>query len=332
MAVTIKDIARVAGVSYGTVSRALNDSPRVKPETRIRIQRLAQEMGYEPSALGRGLATRRSKSLGVAVLDITDPFIAELVRAIDRVALDHGYSLILSHCGGDPERELAAIRLLRQRRADAIIVPDPRVADSLLLREPGDAPVVLINRRTYQYSVSTDNQAAARDAVRHLLSLGHTRIAYIGSCLNLTENPERLAGYQQALAEAGLAPPAEYLVEADGWPEGGQRAMRRLLALPHPPSAVFCFNDLTALGAIEAVRSAGLRVPDDLSVAGFDDIYLARYSSPPLTTVAQQSDRMARLAVEMALALIEGTPLPTDTTLPGRLVVRQSTAPPRAEL
>jgi LacI family repressor for deo operon, udp, cdd, tsx, nupC, and nupG len=330
MTISMKDIARVAGVSLSTVSRALADSPRVKLETRLHLQRLAKEMGYEPSAIARGLATKRTHSLGVVVMDITDAFVAELVRALDRAALDRGYSLILSHCGADPEREMAAIKLLRQKRVDAIIVADPRVAESYLpsLQESG-VPVILVNRRSYRYAVSTDNVSAARQAMEHLLRLEHRRIAYIGDVRNPEEDRERRAGYEQALTARGIPVEPALGVEGNGQPEGGRQAMMQLLSLPDPPSAIFCFNDLTAIGAMQAAQANSFHVPQDLSLIGFDDIHLASYLSPPLTTVGQPKERIAGLAVETALSLAEGKEPPTDRLLPGTLVIRGSTAPPR---
>jgi DNA-binding LacI/PurR family transcriptional regulator len=331
MQVSMKDIAKVAGVSLSTVSRALADSPRVKLETRRRIQALGKEMGYVPNAIARGLATKRTRTLGVVVMDITDPFIAEIVRALDKTALKYGYSIILSHCRADPQLELAAIRVLRQQRADGIIVPDPFVADASfpLLEEIG-VPVILVNKARYPCSVGTDNVDAARQAVNHLLDLGHERIAYIGDSGNREESLERQTGYKQALVARGVSPDPSLIIKSDDslWPKGGWQGIERLLNLPQPPSAVFCFNDLTAIGAIGAVHAAGLRVPDHLSVVGFDDIDLAPYLTPPLTTVAQQGEQIAQLAIEMIFNLLDGNELPGNTTLPGRLVVRGSTAPP----
>jgi DNA-binding LacI/PurR family transcriptional regulator len=205
MPLAMKDIAEAAGVTESTVSRALANSPRVKLETRRRIQHLAREMGYVPSAIARGLATKRTSTLGVVVMDIADPFIAEVVSALDGKARDCGYSLILSSCGTDPQREMSAIKLLLQQRVDAVIVPDPLVADSTLPQLEGiGVPVILMNRKHYAYSVRTDNLNAARLAVDHLLELGHRRIAYIGGSRRPEESLERQAGYRAALMARGI--------------------------------------------------------------------------------------------------------------------------------
>jgi DNA-binding LacI/PurR family transcriptional regulator len=327
MPVSMKDVATAAGVSLSTVSRALADSPRIKPETRTHIQQLAKEMGYLPNAIARGLATHRTFVLGVVVMDITDPLIVEIVRGIDHAAQGHGYSVILSDCGPDPERQLEAIQLLRQQRVDSIIVPDPIIGDSALpaLLETG-APVVLINRPQYRYSINTDNVAGARQAVSYLLDLGHRRIAYIGANRNPAESHERLTGYLEALAAYGLMSDTEFQVGPNDWSENGWQAMQALLTLSQPPTALFCFNDMTAIGALGAAHAAGVRVPEELSVVGFDDINLAAHFIPPLTTVAQQKERLAELAVSLALALIDDDAALAGQLIPANLVVRGSTA------
>jgi DNA-binding LacI/PurR family transcriptional regulator len=192
MPVTMDDVAKSAGVAISTVSRALADNPRVSIRTRKHIQKLARDMGYAPSAIARALATHRTWSLGVVVRDIVDPFLAELVQLIDAHALELGYSLILSHAGNDDHRELAAIQLLRQKRVDAIIMPDSSVSDSFLSKVADEStPVVLVSRLSYPYSIGTDNIAAAGMAVDHLADLGHHRMAYIGGLRCKTESDER---------------------------------------------------------------------------------------------------------------------------------------------
>jgi len=332
MAVSMQDIATAAGVSLSTVSRALAGSPRVAPGTRAQIQRLAYERGYVPSAIARALATRRTHSLGVVVMDITDPFISELVRAMDPVALDHGYTLILTHCGADPERELVAIHRLRQQRVDAIVVCDPSVADSSLpLLELAGVPVILVNRPSFRYAACTDNVQGAWQAGEHLLGLGHTRIGYVGWRRHEEQNRDRQAGLEQALCRRGLGLDPALVVDGDGWPEGGSRAVQHLLALTEPPTALFCFNDLSAIGAMEAAQASGWGVPDGLSVVGFDDIHLARYAHPALTTVAQPCNALAHRTVHMALDLIAGMEPSARAPLPARLVVRSSTDHPRPD-
>jgi DNA-binding LacI/PurR family transcriptional regulator len=285
-------------------------------------------MGYLPNAIARGLATNRTYTLGVVVRDIADPFIAEMVRTIDKTALDNGYHVILSNCDTDPERELVAIQGLWQKRVDGIIVPDIVVGDSSLplLKQIG-APIILVNRKNYQYAICTDNVTAAETGVNYLLSLGHKRVAYISGSQGRDDSLERQTGYQRALEQRGIEPDPSLIVKGDA-PRGGWHALERLIKLPQPPTAIFCFDDLTAMGAIAAARSLGLKIPEDISIMGFDDINLAAYLVPALTTIAQQKEKMARLAVEMILKLLSGEKITPQTRLPAHLVVRDSTASP----
>jgi DNA-binding LacI/PurR family transcriptional regulator len=327
MTVTMDDVAKAAGVALSTVSRALSNNPRVSVTTRTHIQKLAREMGYVPSAIARGLATKKTFTLGVVVRDIVDPFLAELVRLIDLHALELGYSLILSHSGNDERRELAAINLLRQQCVDAIIMPDSSVSDSFLSKvADGGIPVVLLNRTSYRYSIGIDNVNCGEMAVNHLLDLGHRRIAYVGGLRCKSESDDRESGYVRALEKRKLPVDLSLIALGDSWSDGGKECMRKLLNLGHPPTAVFCFNDLTAFGATSAIQSAGLRVPQDISVIGFDDIELSSVLYPPLTSIAQDKEQMAKLGVGMAHALATGKPASERTILPGRLVVRASTA------
>jgi LacI family repressor for deo operon, udp, cdd, tsx, nupC, and nupG len=332
MAVSIKDIARAADVSYSTVSRALNNSPRVRPETRQHIQQIAVEMGYLPSAVARSLVTRRTHTIGVVVSTITDLFFAEVIHAIEETALDYGYGVILANSGGEPQRELKAIRTVRERRVDGIILVSGCSSREDLCAEKGiDIPIVIINNVHQEHigcSVEVDNLGGATEATQHLLALGHRRIAHIAGPRREWDSIERQSGYEQALRARGLPLDPTLTVQGDNRPEGGIEAMRRLLALPTPPTAVFCYNDATALGAMRAARSAGLRIPQDLSIVGFDDIELAPYLEPPLTTIAQPKREMGEKAVQMILDLLAGDQAVQDCVLPSRLVVRGSTTPP----
>lgn len=332
--VSIKDIARAAGVSHSTVSRALSDSPLVNPQTKARIQRLAREMGYSPDARARSLVMGQTRTVGVVVTTIADPFAAQVVQGIERAAQDNGYTVILCTSGAEREREMAAVEMLRSKRVDAVIVTSSRVG--ALYQEHLEhigVPIVLINNHNeqgrYTYSVSVDNLHGGYMATSHLIQLGHQRIAYVSRPADIKSNQERQAGYQQALSQAGLPFDPALIVTGTGRVGGGERALPQLMALDPPPSAVFCYNDLTAIGLIHAARQHGLSVPRDLSVVGFDDILLASYISPPLTTVAQPMDEMGRRAVQMALALIPGGQAQvSDIVLQGRLVVRESTSRP----
>ncbi|MDY7039757.1 MAG: LacI family DNA-binding transcriptional regulator [Chloroflexota bacterium] len=332
MAVSIKDIAREAGVSHSTVSRALTDSPLVKDETKQRIHQLAREMGYSPSAIARGLVTKRTQTIGLVVTTVSDPFVAEVVRGIEETALDHGYNILLCNSNAQPQRELAAVSTLREKRVDGIIVSASRVGNLYLpmLAETG-VPIVLVNNEhsaSYAYSVVTDDEAGGRMATEHLLDLGHTRIGYISGPEMSSTSANRLRGYRQALQARDLTPDPKWTVPSNGGTRGGKEGMAHLLALSTPPTAVFCYNDMTAIGAMSVARRLGWTVPDQISVIGYDDIPFAAYTNPALTTVEQLKYDMGSLAMKMILDLLGGASSVEDVLLPARLIVRESCAPP----
>jgi DNA-binding LacI/PurR family transcriptional regulator len=315
--VSIKDIARAAGVSHSTVSRSLSDSRLVNPDTKSRIQQLARQAGYSPHAGARSLVMGRTRTIGVVVTTIADPFVAEVVQGIESAAYQHDLTVILATSGAQPEREIAAVTMLRSKRVDGIIITSSRVGalyrDDL---ERVGVPVVLINDhssqgRQYTFSISVDNRHGGQLATQHLISRGHRRIAR----------------YRQALAEAGLPDGAALVWPGDGLAASGQRALAALLERASPPTAVFCYNDMTAVGLLLAARERGLRLPKDLSVVGFDDIPFAAYVYPALTTIAQPKFDMGQRALAMVLALVKAgdTARSTvaDVVVQGNLVVRQ---------
>ncbi len=330
--VSIKDVARVAGVSHPTVSRALRNSPLVSRKTAERIREIATAMGYWPDAVARGLVTRRTGTIGVVVTTISDPFIGEVVSGIEDTANDHGYSVFLANSNADPTREIRVVQSFQQRRVDGILVAASRVG-ALYVPMLGQlkVPIVLINNQhpdEFVHSVVIDNISASISAVKHLVQLGHGRIAYIGDQYGFQSDTERCGGYRQALAAADIPFASELVVHGDGKPEGGLRAMERLLALPVPPTAVFCYNDMSAFGALRAIRSHGLRVPEDISLVGFDDLLITSYVEPPLTTIRQPKRTMGRMAMEILLKLFSGEPCESNIRIDGELIVRDSTAAP----
>jgi len=333
MRVSIKDIAEVASVSHSTVSRALSDSPLVKAETKARIQRLAHEMGYTPDAIARSLVTRHTRTVGIVVTTITDPFVAEVVQGVEDTAQQNNYSVILASSASEPERELAAVEMLRAKRVDGVIVTSSRVGALYLEHlEHFGVPVVLVNNHNkqsgrYTFSVSVDNQHGGHLATAHLIQRGHRRIGYVSGPADHSDDAERLAGYCLALDESGITFDPALVVHGNGRLDGGERALRTLVRLAEPPTAVFCYNDMTAIGLISAARQTGLSVPEDLAVVGFDDIPLAAHVYPPLTTVAQHQRDMGRQAMNMALALMaaDDSTMPfSDVVVKGRLIVRAS--------
>jgi DNA-binding LacI/PurR family transcriptional regulator len=330
--ISIKDIARAANVSHATVSRALRNSPLVNAKTSAAIRKIAAERGYTVSAVARSLATSRTRTIGVVVTSIADPFVGEVVSGIEEFALSHNYSVFLTSCHADPVRELRAVESLRERRVDGILVNSSRVGALYLpVLAELKAPIVLINNQhpgAFVFSVAIDNLDAARSATRHLVKLGHRRIGYIGNQFGLQADTDRFAGYRQILEEADIGFQPELIVHANGSPEGGMQGAARLLSLPTPPTAIFCYNDMTALGAMRTARDRRLQIPFDLSMVGVDDLFLASFTDPPLTTVQQPKQQMGQTAAQILLELLAGGKPASHVTLPGKLIVRQSTAPP----
>jgi DNA-binding LacI/PurR family transcriptional regulator len=330
---SIKDIARLADVSHSTVSRALQGSPLVNTKTAEKIQRIARESGYRASAVARGLVTRKTRTIGIVVTSIADPFVAEVVSGIEQSANDNGYSIFLADSNADPDRETNVVRSLAERRVDGIIVTASRVGALYVpMLSEMMVPIVLVNNQhpgSFVHSIMIENAAASREATRHLIKLGHRRIAYLGDQFGYQSDTERCAGYREALRQAGLAYQEQLVVHGDGKPEAAIAAMENLLTLPEPPTAVFCYNDMSAIGALRAIRLRGLRVPEDISLVGFDDLFVACYTHPRLTTVRQPMRRMGLLAMESLLKLMTGHDSANIIKVPAELIVRESTGPMR---
>lgn len=330
--VSIKDIARLVGVSHSTVSRALRSSPVVNADTAGRIRKVAEQQGYHASLIGRSLVMRRSMTVGCVPTDIADPFVGEVVNGIEEVAYRQGYAVFLASSHADPQKELDVVRTFRERRVDGVIVPASRVG-SLYLPHLAELriPIVLVNNQhpgSFSHSISIDNVSAARRITGHLLKLGHRRIAYIGNRSGSQADTDRLHGYRIELRKARVPFRSDLVMHADATPEGGRAVMQCLLERRRP-TAVFCYDDLTALGALAAARSAGVCVPADLSIVGFDDLFVSSYTVPPLTTIRQPMKEMGRRAAEILLALLRGEVAEKKVKFQGTLVMRESTAPVR---
>lgn len=327
---SIKDIARIARVSHPTVSRALQNSPLVNPRTAEKIRKIALESGYRASAVARGLVTRRTRTIGLVVTTVADPFTSEVVSGIEQTANDHGYSVFLADSNADPERERKVVQAFAERRVDGIIVTSSRVGALYLpLLSEMMVPIVLVNDQhpgAFVHSVMICNLEGSRAVANHLVELGHRRIAYLGDKFGYQSDAERYAGYREALHAAGIPHDPELEVHGDGKPEAAMRAMDALLALTHPPTAVCCYNDMSALGAMRLIHMHGLRVPDDISVAGFDDLFVASYTQPPLTTVRQPMRRMGQMAMESLFKLMSGEEQEFKIKVEAELIVRESTA------
>ncbi len=333
MAVTIKDIARQAGVSHATVSRALHGSPLISGDTSKRVRQIAAELGYQPSVAARSLKTNRSQALGVIVTHMADPFFSEVLQGIDEVAQQGGYSLFIAASQHSLARERAIVRTMREHRVDGIIIcSTPFSAEQSELLLSSKTPLVVINNQSaedYRYSIYHDDLDGSQQVTQHLLDLGHKRIAYLGSALSGRTNDQRLAGYKERMQAAGLSIPEGFIHAVHGNdPDIGRAAVEHFLVLPERPTAIFCFNDMLATGVLVGLRLAGVRVPQDCSVAGFDNITFSAYTNPPLTTFDQPKHEIGTQAARLLLELIgpEGQAhMQTIQALRGQLLVREST-------
>jgi DNA-binding LacI/PurR family transcriptional regulator len=327
--VTIKDIARAAGVSHTTVSRALRGSPAISNETTTRIRQLAEEMGYMPSAVAQSLLSRRTYTIGVVITTVADPFTVQIVGGVEEVAQAAGYSVFLSTSHNNPEQEMMVVETFHRRRVDAIIVISSRVGSVYSSRlDQIQVPIVLVNNNEegdYLYSVAVDDISAAQRAVEHLIALGHRRIGYVEALNRPKSNRRRLNGYQAALRQANIptepafviSPPARRDIER------GQTALEQLQAVS--ATAAFCYNDRMAIGLLMACRQQNVAVPEEFSVVGFDDIEPALYVTPPLTTIRQPRTQLGQLAMKMVLDLLDERAV-QDQILTCDLIVRESTA------
>ncbi|MGZ5032262.1 MAG: LacI family DNA-binding transcriptional regulator [Usitatibacter sp.] len=336
MAVTIRDVAKAAKVSLATVSRALNDSPSVAEKTRRHIAAVAARLGYVPHEGARSLSSRRTNCVGAVLPDLHGEFFSELIRGIDRAARSHGLHLLLSCSHGDADELAAAMRAMRGR-VDGMLVMSPYVDQHVLERNlQPSMPTVLINSAAggdRHSALVVDNYGGAGAMTRHLAGRGFRRIAMIAGPEGNFDSRERLAGYVDALRE--VLPEAEpRVLRGDFSEESGYRAGRRLLSMAERPEAVFAANDMMAIGCLFALTEGGLRVPGDIAIAGFDDIPIARYVSPPLTTVRVRIAELGELALErLAFAIAdEGRDEHVTQTLRTELVVRSSCARTHAPL
>jgi DNA-binding LacI/PurR family transcriptional regulator len=326
---SIKDIARIARVSHPTVSRALQNSPLVNAKTAAKIRKIAEDAGYRASAVARGLVTRRTKTIGLVVTTVNDPFAGEVALGIEKAANEHGYSVFLANSDAEPERERRMVQTFAEQRVDGIVVTSSRVgAEYLPMLADLMVPIVLVNDQypgEFMHSVMIENVQGSRAAAEHLIALGHRRIAYVGDRSGYHSDTERLSGYKEALAAAGIAFAPELAVKGDGRTAAAIEAVNALLALAEPPTAICCYNDMTALGAMRAIAARGLRVPDDISVTGFDDLFFAEYLDVPLTTVHQPMRHMGQMAMENLLKLMTGGESVAQVRVEAKLVVRAST-------
>ncbi len=324
-----------------TVSRVINGTGYVSTELRERVQQVVEEVGYLPNALARSLKRKRTHVIGILLPDIANPFSAELARSIQQVLLEKKYSAFITTTEQSVEREQAALRAFFDHRVDGVIVATmetPAGNDALRKFINRGMAIVMVGRALSQSPVdrvTSDYWKGAYEAVEYLISLGHTRIAFLGASVLNAGRLRRFQGFMDALRDHQILVPDEWIVgpntgfgPAYSTQQDGYEGMQQLLALPNRPSAVFARNDFTAFGAMCAIRDAGLSIPQDVAVIGFDNVPLAAYFTPALTTVEQPTAELGRKAATMLLERIEGASpeAPREVCFPCRLITRESTA------
>lgn len=327
---TIKDIATAAGVSVATVSRVINNGPKVGNDTRERVKEIMLDMGYRPNANARALVTQRSASLGVVIAQLHDPFFATLAHGIESVTRAREVQILLSAGSLSEETERKAIETLMEHRVEAMVVHSKALSDAELLSFAGQIPgMVLINRYIPEMAhrcVWLDNVAGGRLMAEYILREGHRQIAVLASNYLISDPVERLSGIMIAMQEAGVALPDTMIEYATPDQEGGEQAIQHLLSRGEPFTAVLAYNDAMAAGAMTMLLDNGIDIPDQVSVVGYDDVLLAKYSRPKLTTLHYPIEIMAAKAAELALAYANDEAVPTTGTFKytPTLVKRQS--------
>lgn len=328
---TMRDVAEMAGVSLTTVSHVINRTRFVSDDVTERVLTAMEQLNYRPNELARSLRRGQTNTLGLILPDSANPYFAEIGHAIEATSSELGYNVILCNTHGDENKEDHYVNVLRNKQVDGILfVAAGDQAQSIIHTLGENFPVMLVDRELVGVRtdvIIVDNHQGGYLATRHLLELGHQRIACISGPSRVRPSSERISGYSQALEEAGLTFDPDLFRMGDFHPNSGYQATLDLLQQPNPPTAVFTCNDFMAIGVIRAASEMGRRVPDDLSLVGFDDIELASYTIPPLTTISQPIEQMGAIAAKTLIARIEedGLSEPTRRLLPVELVVRGST-------
>jgi LacI family transcriptional regulator len=328
--VTIEDVARAAGVSRQTVSRAINNQDEISPQTRARVLRVVDEMGYRPSGIARGLATRRTRTLGLVIPDVSNPFFSDVTRGAEHVAYAEGYNVFLCNTEEDPQRELAVLRSLEEKRVDGVVLCSSRLDDDRLSKVVArQSAAVLVNRRLELSGegngvgvVMLDDERGGRLATQHLLVSGHRAVGFLAGPLASRSGRQRTAGYRAALEAAGLPYNAEWTRHCSPGVEGGRVAADELLSVHPELSALFCYNDLVAVGALQACARLQLQVPRDVAIVSFDDIPLAALVTPPLTTCRVPRYDLGLKAMRLLLDQLERESNGADRSMGREIVLR----------
>jgi len=328
----MRDVAERAGVSVSSVSHVINETRPVSDELRERVLTAMQELGYQPNLLARGLRRGETHTLGMITPDSANPFFAEVTRGVEDTSFEQGYNVILCNSDGDLEKELVYANVLAEKRVDGILFVAAGVStEHILALQAQRMPLVVVDRDIPNVavdSVLTDNAQGGKLATQHLIDLGHRRIGCITGPSDVTPSADRVTGYRQALEESGIPVDEALIVKGKFQYESGYRAARQLLSMDDAPTAIFACNDLMAVGAIRAALELGRQVPADLSIVGFDDVRLASFVNPPLTTIAQPKYEMGVVAATMLLERIRDPDIPPrQRVLDTSFLLRQSTAP-----
>ncbi|OIK13728.1 LacI family DNA-binding transcriptional regulator [Bacillus sp. MUM 13] len=326
--VRIVDVAKKANVSTATVSRVISNSGTVKKDTTERVLKAIDSLNYQPNILARQLRRLETKTILVIVPDITNTFFSKVLRGIEAVAIANGYQVLLGDAQNDADRESGYLNILKQRKADGMLLLTAKNNGQAIEEIAKQFPVVL----ACEYiegsqipTVSIDNVSSARKATRHLIELGHEKIGFLSGPFNSVLGRDRYKGFQQALAQSGLPTDSLLVQEGDFSFESGINLMQKFLAIDEPPTAIFAANDEMAIGAIKAIKAKGLSVPDDISIVGFDDIKFASIYEPALTTIAQPSFEIGEKAMELLLQLINDNSIDKKQyILEDKLIIRDS--------
>ena len=326
----IREIARRARVSTATVSRAINRVPTVDPQLSERVWKVVEELGYYPNTQARALVSGRSRIFGLIVSEITNPFFPEIVQTFENLAVEHNYEILLTSTIHDPKRMELSVRRMIERRVDGVAILTFGMEESLLehLRYR-QVPLVFVDvgpDTPLVANIQIDYRNGIRQAVQHLSSLGHVRIAFVSGPLGLKSAVARRIAFQESMTEIGL--PANLIVEGDHTLEGGMSALAQVIAAQGQPTAVMCSNDMMAIGVMREAFERGIHVPGDLSVVGFDDIRLAQFTAPPLTTVQMSQSELARLAFQALLNAVGNVSEQANKReyrLTTKLILRRST-------
>lgn len=329
---TISDVAHRAGVSTMTVSRVVNKSGYASPDVRARVETAVAELGYVPNALARSLHVKKTHTLALVLTDITNPFFTTVARGVEDAASERGYSVMFCNTDESEDEEVEHVHALLQKQVDGLLLVPARCSPrSVDLAARRDTPVVLLDRRLDAEvdTVRCDSEGGAYALTRHLLELGHREIAVLTGPSEVSVTVDRIAGYRRALEEGGVAGRDGLILTGRLQPASGAELARRALALAPRPTALFATNNFIAIGAYRALREAGLRVPEDVSLAAFDDLPAALVLDPFLTVAAQPAYDMGHKGAELLIDRLEdkGPPAIQHVVLPTELIVRRSTAP-----